>query len=596
MRPCIGGVLAALTTGCLLAAAPSALAQSELDATALVTGGVLSASAADPARGLDLVFEPSGTLVRVRSNAGAGVSAGSGCLADGATALCGGVTSIEVSGTPLADTLRNSTSLPSRLDGGDGPDALFGGTAADVLDGGSGDDTADGGGGDDRLAASPGADVMRGGAGIDTADYSARSANVTVRLDDEIANDGAAGEFDRVDADVENVIGGAGADVLEGADGVDNRLEGGARADLVLDSGGNDALDGGDGDDLLTPGAGADDVRGGDGVDRVSYGERTGRVVVSLDDVANDGSFLLGATTIRPVSAPVSPEADNVHSDVENVSTGSGNDVLIGSAGANSLDGNAGDDAFDGGAGPDVIDGGGGDNAVSYARRTAGVSVTLDNTANDGDASDGPAGARDNVVFVRDVIGGSGPDTLVGDVGGNVLSGGPGDDDITGLRGSDTLRGDAGNDRIHANDGVKDTVNCGADTDQAELDLLDAPVVDGVRQVPATCETTSVAPAGELPTVTIVNRSLLLRAGHVRVRLSCPSAVKTTRCEGRLKLAAPARPRKALASATYRLRRGGRITVSLRLGATRARTLLAIASGRGSSGRPHVTVARLTTR
>src|SRR4051794_28683548 len=361
MRPCIGGVLtAALTTG-VLAAAPSALAQAKLDAAVQVSGGVLSASAADPARALDLVFEPSGTLVRVRSNAGAAVSPGTGCLADGATALCGGVTSIEVTGTALADTMRNSTAVKSRLDGGEGGDTLFGGAAADVLDGGSGDDSADGGGGDDLLPASPGADTLHGGAGIDTADYSARSAPLAVRLnDDPDANDGEAGEHDRVDVSVEIVIGGAGNDLIEGTAGVDNRLEGRAGSDLLLDPGGNDVLEGGEGDDFLSPGPGADDVRGGDGIDTAEYGS-TGRVVVRLDDIANDGAFLLGGITFGGITTiPVSPEGDNVHSDVENVTAANGNDVLIGSAGANDLSGGTGHDAFDGGAGPDFINGGGG--------------------------------------------------------------------------------------------------------------------------------------------------------------------------------------------------------------------------------------------
>jgi hypothetical protein len=65
---------------------------------------------------------------------------------------------------------------------------------------------------------------------------------------------------------------------------------------------------------------------------------------------------------------------------------------------------------------------------------------------------------------------------------------------------------------------------------------------------------------------------------------------------GRLRLVAPKRPRKALASASYRLRRGGGTTVALRLGGIRARTLVTIAGGLGPTGRPHVTVRRLTNR
>jgi hypothetical protein len=72
--------------------------------------------------------------------------------------------------------------------------------------------------------------------------------------------------------------------------------------------------------------------------------------------------------------------------------------------------------------------------------------------------------------------------------------------------------------------------------------------------------------------------------------------VVATNANGRLRLVAPKRPRKALASASYRLRRGGGTTVALRLGGIRARTLVTIAGGLGPTGRPHVTVRRLTNR
>ena len=317
-------------------------------------------------------------------------------------------------------------------------------------------------------------------------------------------------------------------------------------------------------------------------------------MLVSLDDIANDGGFLLNGVNGRPA---LLPELDNVHSDVENVRTGVGDDVLIGSAAANTLDGGAGDDSLDGGAGLDFLQGGPGINQVSYAKRTAGVTVKLDDLANDGDTTDGPAGARDDVRSIRNVIGGSGPDTLVGNGATNSLLGGPGDDTLTGLGGGDTLRGDTGSDRIDANDGVKDTVNCGPDRDrETALDLADAPEINGTRVIPASCESVSIAPVGELPTMRITQRSLRPRHGSVHVRLSCPDTLKASRCEGRLDLAAPQRPREALASAPYHLPRGRDSSVDLRLRHTRTRTLVATATGRGPTGRPHLTMTRLDLR
>lgn len=132
---------------------------------------------------------------------------------------------------------------------------------------------------------------------------------------------------------------------------------------------------------------------------------------------------------------------------------GDGNDQLIGSTGAGSgfefdfdrsdLDGGAGADRFVGGPGADRVD---------YGGRTAGVTVTLDDQPNDGEAGEG-----DNLVSsIESVIGGAGPDSLTGGAGNEFLDGragndtvdgGPGDDDLVGGPGTDIIRGGTGVDR-----------------------------------------------------------------------------------------------------------------------------------------------------
>ena len=108
---------------------------------------------------------------------------------------------------------------------------------------------------------------------------------------------------------------------------------------------GADALSGGPGRDTfrLTPfGAadGSDVVTGGDGIDEADYSFASPRVVVTLDDVADDG---------------VDGEGDNVRSDVEDIIGSSGDDVLVGDADANQLSGGAGSDELDGGGGFDAL-------------------------------------------------------------------------------------------------------------------------------------------------------------------------------------------------------------------------------------------------
>lgn len=262
---------------------------------------------------------------------------------------------------------------------------------------------------------------MRGGSGTDTADYSARTTDVIVSLDGDADDGSIITERDNVATDVENVIGGSAQDNLVGTDAA-NRLEGGPGFDVLNGAGGDDVLLGGDGSDhiegragkdtidgegsgdQIDGGDGADDMRGGAGVDQVAY-LRTTAVAVSLDDAANDGSF-------SPFGGPIGnpAEGDNVHSDVENLSTGSGNDLIVGSATANRISSNGGNDIVDGRAGPDHLDTGEGTDRVTYAGRTTGVSVTLgDGLPDEGDATAGPAGARDTLIGVENVTGGSGP-------------------------------------------------------------------------------------------------------------------------------------------------------------------------------------------
>ena len=123
---------------------------------------------------------------------------------------------------------------------------------------------------------------------------------------------------------------------------------------------------------------------------------------------------------------------------------GNGDDDLTGGAGADVLNGNAERDMLDGGTGADVLSGGADIDSVTYSDRSGGVSVTLDNVVNDGEA-----GENDNVRSdVQNVIGGSGNDVLTGSAGTNVLAGAAGNDVLDGGTGPDTLSGGAGGDTV----------------------------------------------------------------------------------------------------------------------------------------------------
>jgi Ca2+-binding RTX toxin-like protein len=157
------------------------------------------------------------------------------------------------------DRLIVSGSDSVTLDGNDGDDTLQGGDGSDELDGGAGNDRLDGG---------AGADLLEGGPGDDLADYSQRVTPVFVTVGAGL-DDGGAGEHDTVGGDVEQVLGGAGNDVLTAGAGA-AQLHGGLGDDTLRGGAGADLLDGGAGDDRLlgrsTP-PGRDTLRCGGGTD-----------------------------------------------------------------------------------------------------------------------------------------------------------------------------------------------------------------------------------------------------------------------------------------------------------------------------------------
>lgn len=164
---------------------------------------------------------------------------------------------------------------------------------------------------------------------------------------------------------------------------------------------------------------------------------------------------------------------------IENGTTGSGNDTLIGNASDNVLTGGAGDDTIDGNAGVDTL-------VINAARSGATVSdlgggdyevVTVDGTDRftgveflqftDGivdlaTLTDAGSGGTDGTPARDVMLGGEGNDTLNGfggddrldgQDGNDVLNGGDGDDELLGRGGNDAMLGGEGNDTMAASDG-----------------------------------------------------------------------------------------------------------------------------------------------
>ena len=235
--------------------------------------------------------------------------------------------------SPFGDILDGSdvTEVLS-LSGGGGNDVLTGGLANDIINGGDGNDELNGGAGDDIIIAGTGLDRITGGDGIDTVVLESNAGDtVSVNLSRTWNYSGDGWNYI---AEVENVTTGGGNDTLIGGDDLDvaNVFDVGAGDDWVYAGGGDDVLIGGEGNDQL---------RGGDGNDTVVF-ESGDDLSVNLNTEWQAGNRDTSEGTDRLV-------------DIENVTTGGGNDTLVGNAEANILTGGGGDDTLTGGDGADVF-------------------------------------------------------------------------------------------------------------------------------------------------------------------------------------------------------------------------------------------------
>lgn len=157
-----------------------------------------------------------------------------------------------------ANALTPFSGPSASVSGGSGDDVLTTGNGADYLSGGTGADRLSSGAFNDTLIGDPPAgpyapDVLDGGdSPFDVVDYSDRPTGVFVNLGAADAAAGGTGEGDRIQG-VEDVVGGAGGDILIG-DGQPNNLSGGDGNDRLVGLGGADVLDGARGTDILIGG------------------------------------------------------------------------------------------------------------------------------------------------------------------------------------------------------------------------------------------------------------------------------------------------------------------------------------------------------
>jgi Ca2+-binding RTX toxin-like protein len=421
---------------------------------------------------------------------------------------------------------------------GSGFDDSFVGTASDnIIDGGAGVDTVSyaaeaggvsvnlstgavstqsgfdiltsienvtGGLGDDAFVGTSSDNVIDGGSGLDSVSYESATGGVNVNLDTGVVT-GAAGA-DTLTS-IEDVTGSGFDDTLNGT-AASNMILAGAGADAIVSGGGDDVIDGGVGTDTLSyasliasvsvnlqtgvvtgatqdtlsnveniTGTGFDDafvtnaasnfIDGGAGSDTVDYSSTVGDMSVDLssglvlggggadillsvenlltgsgDDVVSASSsdnVIDGGAGLDKVSYSSASGAVNINLDTGVVAGASGADTLISVEG---VMGSGFDDIIVSGADGNFIDGGAGDDLVDYSTSTSGVAVNLSLASNSGGA------AGDVLLNIEGITGSDYADTITGDDGANTLIGGLGDDTIDGGNGIDVLDGADGFDTL----------------------------------------------------------------------------------------------------------------------------------------------------
>jgi hypothetical protein len=297
-------------------------------------------------------------------------------------------------------------------------------------------------------------------------------------------------------------------------------------------------------------------------------------------------------------SLKAAPDARDVPQPETYIDGEAGNDTIVSGNGPDELHGGDGNDTMQSFEGPDVVRGEGGDDSVSAGKEEpdANAADVLDGgpgfdqipdvdadygrgsdddvtVSIDGQANDGEAGERDNVIAVEKLrlvanhatfvgsdaaedvfveangsmirgLGGNdrlvaydGQDTIEGGAGDDYLEGGFGNDVLDGGAGTDQFSGDrterdvfaTGNDQIRARDGNPEQVNCGVGADTAQVDAGDVvdPSCESIDR-PADPPKPKPDPIPGKPKVLGKLSIRAIAAKGLAIQLSCPAACAVT--------------------------------------------------------------------
>ncbi|WP_179958268.1 calcium-binding protein [Chitinimonas arctica] len=156
---------------------------------------------------------------------------------------------------------------------------------------------------------------------------------------------------------IENAIGGAGNDTIEG-NKTNNVLKGGAGNDSIKGEKGMDTLEGGSGNDTLEGGEGKDSLKGGENDDSLIGGKDDDKLEGDdgndFLDAGESADTLLGGNGQDSLNGGSGADRLMGGEDNDSVCGGEDNDTLHGESGNDWMDGGGGTDSLEGGAGVDV--------------------------------------------------------------------------------------------------------------------------------------------------------------------------------------------------------------------------------------------------
>jgi serralysin len=447
---------------------------------------------------------------------------------DGDDTINGGEGNDTLNGNNHNDTL-NGNDGDDILNGDNGNDALNGQDGNDTLNGGAGDDTMAGGVGNDIYIVDTVGDVVIENAGEGTDEIRTNRAVYSLAALPNVENLTGTSAFHTLTGNALNnvITGGVAADVIDGGAGADTMIGGFGNdeytvddvGDLVVEAAsqgedtirtnlaafsltalpnverltgtsnagqsltgndaaniinagdGNDTLDGGDGNDQLNGGLGADSMIGGLGDD-----------VFTVDDAGDNAVENVGSGDDQVLTSLASyalaANIERLRGTSNAGQTLSGNDLdneISGGSGADVMNGLGGNDTFNGGAG-DTMAGGTGDDVYNVPRFAI---VTINENADEGIdtvISRTPVFSLasmpnvENLTFLaNDQFDGA---FLTGNDLNNVIRGGIAGDQINGGLGADIMIGGRGNDEYsvdNAGDLVVELANEGIDRVHASV-------------------------------------------------------------------------------------------------------------------------------